>query len=380
MNPEMADAAGLNILHVLRAPVGGLFRHVCDLARGQAARGHRVGLIADSSSGGAQASAVLADLSQVLALGLTRIPMPRQLGTKDFAAIRHVAQRAAQAKADVIHGHGAKGGAYGRLALNRQAMRVYTPHGGSLHYRWSSPAGLIYLAAESLLMRRTDLFLFESRYARDVFAKKIGEPAALMRVVHNGVAEAEFLPVIAGPQATDLVFVGELRTLKGVDVLIEAIALLAQEGRKVTATIVGDGPNRAAFEAAAAKHGLGSGIQFIGPKPARAAFALGRILVVPSRTESLPYIVLEAAAAGVPVIATNVGGIPEIFGPDANDLVPPADAMALARAIVAALQDRGARHSVALRLKARLRASFSADAMTDAIVAAYREALARRVG
>ena len=66
----------LNILHVLRAPVGGLFRHVVDLARGQAERGHRVGLIADSLSGGATAEATLADLSHTLALGLTRVSKP----------------------------------------------------------------------------------------------------------------------------------------------------------------------------------------------------------------------------------------------------------------------------------------------------------------
>jgi glycosyltransferase involved in cell wall biosynthesis len=376
----MADTTALNILHVLRAPVGGLFRHVCDLARGQAARGHQVGVIADSSSGGTQADAALAGLASTLALGMTRIAMPRQLGAGDVAAIRHVARCSAESRADVVHGHGAKGGAYVRLARTGRAARVYTPHGGSLHYRWGSPAGLVYLAAESLLMRRTDLFLFESRYAADIFAAKIGKPAALTRVVHNGVADAEYLPVIAGPQATDLVFIGELRTLKGVDVLIEAVALLAQEGRNVTATVVGDGPDRGTFEAAVTRHGVAATIRFIGPQPARAAFALGRTLVVPSRAESLPYIVLEAAAAGVPIIATNVGGIPEIFGADTRDLIPPGDAKALAHAIAAALQDRGSRHSVSLRLKARLRAFFSTDAMTDAVLAAYREAIARRNG
>ena len=105
----------------------------------------------------------------------------------------------------------------------------------------------------------------------------------------------------------------------------------------------------------------------MGAKPARAAFALGRMLVVPSRAESLPYIVLEAAAAGLPIIATNVGGIAEIFGPDADELVPPGDPAALADAIAQAMQDRGARHSASLRLKSRLRASFSVDAMTDAV-------------
>ena len=126
-----------------------------------------------------------------------------------------------------------------------------------------------------------------------------------MRVVHNGVADAEFLPVKTAPDATDLVFVGELRKLKGVDVLIEAMARLARDGRKLTATIVGDGADRGAFEAAVAAHDLAAAVQFVGAKPARAAFALGRLLVVPSRAESLPYIVLEAAAAGLPIIATQ---------------------------------------------------------------------------
>ena len=82
----MSDEArgALNILHVLRAPVGGLFRHVVDLARGQIARGHRVGMIADSGSGGAQADATLAELANELALGLSRVPMSRQIGISDL--------------------------------------------------------------------------------------------------------------------------------------------------------------------------------------------------------------------------------------------------------------------------------------------------------
>lgn len=372
--------ASLNILHVFRAPVGGLFRHVCDLAHGQAARGHKVGVIADAASGGERADAALADLVKVLALGLTRVPMTRDLGTADIAAVRHVGQRATAQGIDVLHGHGAKGGAYARLARSQAAIRVYTPHGGSLHYRWGTPAGLVYLSAESVLRRRTDLFLFESNYGRDSFASKIGDPGsnALVRVVHNGVADAEFLPIKSAADASDLVFVGELRKLKGVDVLIAAMASLARDGRSLTATIVGAGPDRAAFEAAVGAHGLGTAVRFVGAKPARAAFALGRLLVVPSRAESLPYIVLEAGAAGLPIIATNVGGIPEIFGPDAGELVPPDDPAALADAIARAMQDRGGRHSASLRLKSRLRASFSVDAMTDAVIDGYRAALARR--
>jgi glycosyltransferase involved in cell wall biosynthesis len=384
----------LNILHVLRAPVGGLFRHVTDLARGQAARGHRVGLIADRSTGGAQAEATLAALASKLTLGVTRVPMSRHVGASDFLAVRHVSQRAKAVAANVIHGHGAKGGAYARLGFtpsptDRKTIRVYTPHGGSLHFHWGSPTGLIYLNAERALMSRTELFLFESAYGRDVFkakiSDKIGEPPNLVRVVHNGVTDDEFQPIVVSQGASDLLFIGELRLLKGVDVLIAAIKQLAQEGRsierrKVTATIVGNGPDRAQFEREVAKRGLGEQVQFVGAKPARQAFSLGRLLIVPSRAESLPYIVLEAAAAGVPMIATQVGGIPEIFGPDVGALVAPGDPAALARAISQAMQDRGARHSASLRLKTRLRALFSADAMTDAILAAYREAIAHNSG
>lgn len=372
--------APLNILHVLRAPVGGLFRHVCDLARGQAARGHKVGVVADTA-GGERADAALADLAKVLALGLTRVAMSRDIGAGDIAAVRHVGQRATAQGINVLHGHGAKGGAFARLARRpAQAIRVYTPHGGSLHYRWATPAGLLYLTAENILRRRTDLFLFESTYGRDTFAAKIGDPGAtaLVKVVHNGVADAEFLPIKPAPDATDLVFVGELRKLKGVDVLIEAMARLAGRGQQLTATIVGDGADRGAFDAAAATHNLASAVHFVGAKPARTAFTLGRTLVVPSRAESLPYVVLEAAAAGMPIIATNVGGIPEIFGPDADELVPPGDPAALAAAIAHAMQDRGGRHSASLRLKSRLRASFSVDVMTDAVIEGYRAALAAR--
>jgi glycosyltransferase involved in cell wall biosynthesis len=372
--------ARLKILHVMRAPVGGLFRHVVDLARAQAARGHEVGIIADSTTGGARAEAVLAELAPQLALGLSRVPMSRNIAWSDVEAVADVAQRAADGKADVLHGHGAKGGAYARLARQQSAIRVYTPHGGSLHYRWSSPVGLFYLTAERLLMRRTDLMLFESEYGRDTFCAKIGTPAGLVRVVHNGVAPAEFEPVEPEPQATDLVFIGELRALKGIDVLIEAIARLARDWRSVSATIVGEGPDRAALEARVAALRLGDAVRFVGALPARTALRRGQILVVPSRAESLPYIVLEAAAATVPMIATKVGGIPEIFGVDASNLIPADDAAALARAIQTALSEPAIARAGAWRLRMRVSASFSANVMTEAVLAAYTAAIAARRG
>jgi glycosyltransferase involved in cell wall biosynthesis len=369
----------LNVLHVLRAPVGGLFRHVADLARGQAARGHRVGLIVDATTGGARGETLLAELLPSLTLGITQMAMSRHIGFGDMIATAGVAECAAKLDVDVLHGHGAKGGAYARLAGARNLIRVYTPHGGSLHYRWNSPGGLLYLTLERLLMGRTDLFLFESAYGRTAYTAKIGRPEP-SRVVHNGVTPADFEPVAPGSTATDLLFIGELRFLKGVDVLIEAIGILAQRGQSLTATIVGEGPDRSAFESAVATRQLDHKIKFVGAMPARTAFALGRLLVVPSRAESLPYIVLEAAAAGLPMVATRVGGIPEIFGPNTAELITPANATALAHAIDRALTGPAATRETALRLRERVRNAFSVDTMTDAVLAAYREVLRTRRG
>lgn len=371
--------APLNILHVLRTPVGGLFRHVLDLTRGQIARGHKVGLVMDADTGGPRADAALAELAPSLALGLSRHAMRRTPGAADIAALTHVMRRIGATRADVVHGHGAKGGAYARLARNAaQPIRVYTPHGGSLHFERGTLAGRLYLGIERLLMSRSDLIVFESAYSAEVFRRKVGAPLGLARVVHNGVTAGEFEPVAVAAEATDLLFIGELRHLKGVDVLIEAIARLHGRGRRVTATIVGAGAERAQFERQAKGLCLGDTVHFAGPMPAREAFALGRVLVVPSRAESLPYVVLEAGAAGKPLLASRVGGIAEILGPDAGRLVPPDDAEALSEAILGSLDRADDTAAAAAALRQRIARDFSVDTMADGVLAAYAEAMAAR--
>jgi glycosyltransferase involved in cell wall biosynthesis len=224
-------------------------------------------------------------------------------------------------------------------------------------------------------MLRGDLFLFESAYSADIFRNKIGSPRGLVRVVHNGVSRAEFEPIITKADATDLVFMGELRPVKGVDVLLDAIARLRDAGRTVTATLVGDGPEREALQAQVARHGLGGAVHFMPAMPARQALALGRIMVVPSRAESLPYVVLEAAAGGKPLITTKVGGIPEIYGPLSNTLVPPVDAAALAQAISHMLDHPDVTAEIARQLRGQVQAAFSVDIMVDGVLSAYQTAI-----
>ena len=151
-------------------------------------------------------------------------------------------------------------------------------------------------------------------------------------------------------------------------------------GSGLRLNVVGSGPDRTAFEAHAAEAGTGRRPSaFLGPLPARVAFGLGELLIVPSRQESLPYIVLEAAAAAKPIVATSVGGIPEIFGPLAGRLIAPDDVETLVAAIGSALdEDTASRDRLTSQLQAHVAHRFSVAAMADAALAAYREALMRR--
>jgi glycosyltransferase involved in cell wall biosynthesis len=382
MSNEVGNSGSLKIIHVLRAPLGGLFRHVLDLTREQVARGHRVGLITDSLTGGERATAILDALKPSLALGLSRIPMHRNPHYSDISALLHVAGRVRSQRPDVVHGHGSKGGFYARVPaiFERSAIRAYTPHGGSFNYNPGSALHRLYMFVEGLLDRGTDIFLFESAFIGTCFHRFVGRPRGMERVVLNGISDAEFAPVDPCADPADFVYVGELRSAKGIDTLIDALAEVGRRtGKMPRAVLVGSGPDEAHLTALARERGLEDRITFPGVMPARAAFSLGRVLVVPSRAESLPYVVLEAAGARMPMIATNVGGIPEIFGPYADRLIDCNDVEALAGAMISEL----ARPQEDLRRRAELLGSFvqgrfSIGHMTDAVLAGYVDAISAK--
>ena len=370
----MASARPLRIVHVTRTPVGGIIRHILDVARGQVARGHEVGLICDSTTGGERAAAALAAIEPELKLGVRRYPISRELGPTDLASFVRVSRHLAALRPDVVHGHGAKGGAYVRM-MRTAAIRVYTPHGGSLHYGLHTLPGVVYGTLENFMMRRTELFLFESEFARNAFRTIVGAPRCLVRVVPNGIGPAEMTPVEPADDAADILCVGEFRYIKGIDVAIDAISELHRLGRRVSLAIAGDGDESEALRGQVARLGLTGSVRFLGHTPARQAFRAGRLLVVPSRADSLPYVVIEAGGAGIPMIASGVGGIPEIIGQN-GVLVPPQDPARLAQTIAAALDDPAGTRAAAARLHERVRTLFSQDAMVEGVLAGYRDAIA----
>ncbi len=371
------------ILHVLRAPVGGLFRHVVDLSRAQAECGHDVGILADAEGGNALTEKTFKDLAPQLTLGIHRIPISRYAGLSDLAAMRRARQLVDQLDIDIVHGHGAKGGAYARLVgtsfrpRDRRPKRFYTPHGGSLHYRPDTLSGQIYLRLEQALSRLSDGFIFESDFARRTYQRLIGQPNAKSRVIPNGLQSSEFTSHQPHKDAADFLFVGELRDLKGVDVLLRAFHQLSRRpihnDRPPKAVIVGDGPDAARFKALANELGLHGRVHFAGVLPASAAFPLGKILVMPSRAESLPYIALECAAASMPLIATHVGGLPEIIDGTDTTLVPADDVSALSEAMYVALRDGKTAHARATRLQAAVKKRFTVSTMVNDVLGFYAE-------
>ncbi len=378
-----AQTDKLKIVHVFRAPLGGLFRHVVDLAAEQSARGHEVGMFFDRGGLCERVATALARIPGGLKLGVGTASIHRNPGLSDVLAMARFVAWLRKVKPDVVHGHGSKGGVYARtsgLGRARGPIRAYTPHGGSFYYRPGTALHRAYMLAEKLLAPMTDVFLFESAFIAGRFDRFVGAASGVRRIVANGIGAAEFAPVAPNDDAADLLYVGELRAAKGIDTLLDAIALVGRSRGLVPRTVlVGSGPDQALLTHHAKRLGVAPLVAFPGPMPVREAFKLGRILVVPSRAESMPYVVLEAAGARVPMIATNVGGIPEIFGPFRACLGPPDDAEDLRTRIETALAapaDR--REREAADLAAYVAENFSIQAMVNSVMAGYGEAMARR--
>ena len=336
----MTDARSpLRILHAVRAPVGGIFRHILDLANGQADRGHQVGIIADSLTGGERAAAALAEIAPRLKLGVHRIAIRREPHPTDVAGLGAIhapdppaeARRAARPRRQGrrLRPHDA--------ARPTRPIRVYTPHGGSLHYPLDTLQGRRSTPARARADEPHRPVPVRKRVRpRHLSAHRSARPKGLVRCVFNGVTADEFDPVVTADDATDVVYVGEFRHIKGADILIDAVARLRADGKPVTLTLAGDGEETDGAQSAD-RDGSGSATPCASSATSRraTAFRKGALLVVPSRGDSMPYVVIEAAAAGIPMIAANVGGIPEIFGSHHRRAVRADIAAAMADAIEA---------------------------------------------
>ena len=298
--------------------------------------------------------------------------MPRVIGLGDITTPLAIRRLARELDIDLLHGHGAKGGLHARLGkLGSRRAALYTPHGGVLHFSPRSLDGMLFQNFERLLLPITDAIIFESSFAREAFHRLIGRPRCPDPVIHNGLTEAEFEPVTPVADAHDFVFIGEFRELKGIHYLLEAlVGVTAPDGRPATLAMAGGGPDFERFKGEIGALGLEERVTLLGVRPAREVLPLGRVAVVPSLAESLPYVVLEGRRGP----AGRGPGLASRTRPTAGD---PCRRPTACAAMQAALDDpQTAAERVRLRL-AHMRGGLTVDRMADEIERLYRQVLSR---
>jgi glycosyltransferase involved in cell wall biosynthesis len=192
------------------------------------------------------------------------------------------------------------------------------------------------------------------------------------------------LPPNGGARVRDrILFVGAVRPVKGLDVLIEAVSDLRRQGREVELDVIGEGHfevyrrEQARLQQLTVELGLGESVRFLGRKPLPelvSAMQQASALVLPSRAESLGMVLVEALACGTPVVATRCGGPEDIVTDGVGVLVPPENPSALADGILSVL-DHPDRYESA-RLREHALARFGADVVAERILDLYRRALA----
>jgi glycosyltransferase involved in cell wall biosynthesis len=396
-----STAADLRVAFVLGAASGGTASHVGALAAGCQAAGLTV------------ASFGPAPTRHLFGAGIawTRVQIgnrPRPIG--DAAAVLRLRSGLGAMRPDVVHAHGVRAGAFAALALlGMRVPLVVTVHN-------APPAGrvqaLIYGVLERVCAQRADLVLCASadlltrmRRIRAASTRAAHSSAAHSSAAHSSAAHSSAahssaahsrpasshaarveqfdVPALPadppGPAAIEaataelaargrpvVLAVGRLAPQKGLDVLVDAAVRWRDREPRPLTVIAGAGPLGAELTAQAAR--AGADVQLLGARQdVPALLTVADVVVVPSRWEARPLVVQEAMRAGCAIVASQVGGIPDLVGPDGAVLIPPDDSAALAAAVAAVLDDPG--------LAARLRRAARAHAATfpsqkDAVQAA----------
>jgi glycosyltransferase involved in cell wall biosynthesis len=365
----LVTPAGQRIAFVLGLATGGTASHVIALAAGCRAAGLTVSVL-----GPPPTLALFGDDVDTVAVRITDRPRP----ARDAAAIAGLRAALAREHPAVVHAHGVRAGAFAALAIAtlpgvRPAL-VITVHNAPPDGRATR---LVYGVLEGICARRADLVLCASA---DLLARMRGRrataeqfdvpapPASPPTAADVARARAD----VGGGDRPVVLAVGRLAPQKGLDVLIDAAVRWRARDPRPRTVIAGEGPLAAVLRAQARQSG--ADVELLGARrDVPALLAVADVVVVPSRWEARALILQEAMRAGRPIVATSVGGTPELTGPDGAILVPAGDPGALAAAVTAVLDDT----ALAARLGAAARARSAGFPSQDHAIAAALACYAR---
>ncbi len=358
----------MKILLATSLRAGGPLEHTLLLA------GHLVAMEVEVTA--TCADAAVAERFEATGATAVVLPLDRTSDLRGGLRLERLARRY-----DVVHAQDRRCGLWTRIwPRGGRAARVYTVHGLPDPYlplpqndglRPRSRDRLAYQGLDAWLARRSDAVIVPSRALTELLVARLGFPATKLQVIPNGV-EIPTSPLGPGDVIATVSLLGPV---KGLDTFLAAAAAISARFPEQRFQVVGDGPGRTALEAAARK--LGVPVEFPGMVPIADLLATLRVFVLPSLFENCPMSLLEAMAAGVPSVASAVGGVPELAG-DAALLVPPSDEPALANAIEDLLADPARREDLGARGRTRVTDHFSAAANARAILDVYERVAGRR--
>jgi len=371
----------LRVLQVIRPAQGGMQNHLLELANGLRCRG--VDQIIACNRG------AMATHFRNAGLKVAEISLPGSVDpVRDALSIVQLVKLIIRYRPVILHLHGAKAGLAGRVAghLTATPTVVYTVHNSVFHEFWPGWKRRTAAVVEGLLARHTDLVITVSEALRAELIRVAGIPPTRLRTIRNGVpgfpfhgGEGERVRQEFGIAAEQNVVgcVARFAPQKGLQDLLLAVEMV-QRTHPVHLLLVGSGPLEGQLRAQARQ--LSIEATFAGYRnDVPALLASMDVFVLPSHSEGLPLIILEAMMAGLPIVASRVGGIPEaVIDGCTGRLVDPHRPEQLAAAINEFLSDRAAGSTSASAGAQRVRALFSVDRMIDETMEAYRELRRRK--
>jgi glycosyltransferase involved in cell wall biosynthesis len=320
-------------------------------------------------------------------------PELRPLG--DLRALRDVARIARSFRPHIIHTHTAKAGFIGRLAAtlcgSPRPIVLHTYHGHVLEGYFSPPVTAFYRFLEWAMARRSDRLIGVSTATVDDLVRLRVAPRSKFEVVTLGLELDGFLALPAepdGPFREELgiapgeilaTFVGRLVPIKRVDVMLRAVARARELGAPLKLAVVGDGDQRGELEALAAQLGCAEHVRFVGYRSDLTAIVEGTdIGLLTSDNEGTPVALIEAGAGARPLVATRVGGVPDVVVPGAGLLADREDHEAVAQALVRLAADARLRLEMGQTARAHIASRYRSDALIERMTALYETLLRAR--
>jgi glycosyltransferase involved in cell wall biosynthesis len=378
---------------IARLNMGGPALHVAYLTAGLEPRGYRTTLVAGELARGESSMAFVADR-----LGVDVVPLAqlhREVSpVRDLVAAVRLARLIRAERPDIVHTHTAKAGAVGRVAAvlaggRRRPLIVHTFHGHVLRGYFGPVRTTAFRLLETLLAGSTDALVAVSPQVRDDLVAlgiaRRGKFAVVRlgielerRVLAGPGAREETRRLLGVPEGRFLVgWVGRMTGVKRTNDVLRALELLRERGVDAGLCLVGDGPDRDGVERTAHRLGIARYCLYLGYQEEIARwYAAVDAVVLPSANEGTPVSVIEALAAGRPVVATRVGGVPDVVTDGADGfLVEVGDVAALADRLARLAADAGLRESMGAAGRAGVLSRYAVDRLVDDVDRLYRALL-----